>query len=505
MKPTPEQEAALEAFLKGENMKLRAVAGSGKTTTLRLMAEAAKDRRILYVAFNRSVKEEAQGRFPPNTTVRTLHGLAYEATIAKNPLLRAKFQAGAGRVRWDVVARTLRIGDARMAMAIRETLERFLRSGEDSPRLDHLPPGYAKARERELGEGWKEEARTILEGVGELWRRMADPLDPFPLSHDGYVRLWLEAYGGTPPLPYDTVLVDEAQDLNPSLAQLLAQGEYQRVYVGDPLQEIYGWRGAVNAMASLPLPEKTLSWSFRFGEELAQTVRNVVKLATGEDLPLKGKAPWETEVSKAPPTPPFTVLARTNGGLLSALLRYGVEEEITPVAFVGGTEDLKWLLLDLGDLLLRRPRQRPHPELLGIETREALLDLAPILPTVEHLLKSLRQLAWREGKSMGEMAYFLAEAMERLEGPNPKLILSTAHKAKGLEWDRVLLFEDFPDPTLKPPDSLPPEEAQRLEEERLAELRVLYVAMTRAKRHLSLRIPLFLPFGEGTPALQPLL
>jgi hypothetical protein len=59
LKPSPEQEAALERYRSGQDMKLIAVAGAGKTTTLRLMAESAP-KRLLYLAFNRSIKEEVK-------------------------------------------------------------------------------------------------------------------------------------------------------------------------------------------------------------------------------------------------------------------------------------------------------------------------------------------------------------------------------------------------------------------------------------------------------------
>jgi L-asparaginase II len=40
------------------------------------------------------------------------------------------------------------------------------------------------------------------------------------------------------------------------------------IYVGDAHQQIYAWRGAVNAMQQLPLPESRLTTSFRFGEQM---------------------------------------------------------------------------------------------------------------------------------------------------------------------------------------------------------------------------------------------
>jgi F-box protein, helicase, 18 len=68
------------------NIKINAVAGSGKTTTI---IEYARTRpgtsRILYLAFNKSVKLEAIKKFNEkgikNVTVETAHSLAYSHIV----------------------------------------------------------------------------------------------------------------------------------------------------------------------------------------------------------------------------------------------------------------------------------------------------------------------------------------------------------------------------------------------------------------------------------------
>src|SRR5690606_19607042 len=56
-----------------------------------------------------------------------------------------------------------------------------------------------------------------------------------------------------PNIPADYVLFDEAQDADPlMLGILLKQRSTRVIYVGDAHQQIYAWRGAVNAMQQLP-------------------------------------------------------------------------------------------------------------------------------------------------------------------------------------------------------------------------------------------------------------
>ena len=62
--PTEEQQAAVAQFLTGRPLKITAFAGSGKTATLRMLAQASH-RRGIYLAFNKAVAAEASATFPP--------------------------------------------------------------------------------------------------------------------------------------------------------------------------------------------------------------------------------------------------------------------------------------------------------------------------------------------------------------------------------------------------------------------------------------------------------
>jgi hypothetical protein len=76
-KPIAEQEAARDLFQKREGLRIDAYAGTGKTTTLQLLADSSSQRG-LYLAFNRSIAEEARKRFPRRVTCATSHSIAFE-------------------------------------------------------------------------------------------------------------------------------------------------------------------------------------------------------------------------------------------------------------------------------------------------------------------------------------------------------------------------------------------------------------------------------------------
>lgn len=75
-KPTPEQEDIVKAFATTRMLKVNAFAGTGKSSTLQLLATANSE-HSLYIAFNKAIADEAAGKFPSNVECRTTHSLAF--------------------------------------------------------------------------------------------------------------------------------------------------------------------------------------------------------------------------------------------------------------------------------------------------------------------------------------------------------------------------------------------------------------------------------------------
>ena len=83
---TPEQLIIIQST---GNIKINAVAGSGKTTTIIEYAKArSRTSKILYIAFNKSVKLEAIKRFADHgldhVIVETAHSLAYKHIVSRH-------------------------------------------------------------------------------------------------------------------------------------------------------------------------------------------------------------------------------------------------------------------------------------------------------------------------------------------------------------------------------------------------------------------------------------
>ena len=80
----PEQKAIIEST--EPSIRVSAFAGTGKTTTLVGYASRRKNSRMLYMAFNKAIQEEAARKFTANVTCKTTHSIAYHAMDVRNRL-----------------------------------------------------------------------------------------------------------------------------------------------------------------------------------------------------------------------------------------------------------------------------------------------------------------------------------------------------------------------------------------------------------------------------------
>ncbi|WP_174261908.1 AAA family ATPase, partial [Pantoea ananatis] len=203
MKPTQEQ-AQIIAW-KGKQLVVTAFAGTGKTSTLEAYALANPQERMLYLAYNRAIREESERRFPFNVECRTFHQLAW-------PSFGRHFQARlATSLRVTDIARLLNTRHWLLARTALSTLNTFLYSadGEISPL--HLPDESDRCGL---------DAGKILGTAQVVWHEMTRIDSLFPVTHDTYLKLYQLS---VPNLgsKWDVILFDEAQDANPVTSQFV--------------------------------------------------------------------------------------------------------------------------------------------------------------------------------------------------------------------------------------------------------------------------------------------
>jgi hypothetical protein len=265
---TTEQRSLVETCPSSGSVVLAACfAGCGKTSTLVEYALARPSMRILYLCFNKSVQLHASNLFPrSNVCCKTLHSLAWEST---GSLYRHKLQSN---LRCNDVMRVMSVS-AVLASAARNALLNFLCSCDDQIQPRHLNC----VCDGELS------AEHVCRLASDIWGKMCDIQDlSLPMLHSGYLKLYASRH---PKIDFDLIMVDEAQDCDPVTMQVLSPANpqhcayepelcmqvisYQKVpkiLVGDSHQQIYQFRGAVDAMKLVDASNSVrLSRTFRFG------------------------------------------------------------------------------------------------------------------------------------------------------------------------------------------------------------------------------------------------
>src|SRR4051812_42223466 len=464
LQPSPEQQAVIAARQADPAGSLRvlAFAGAGKTTALKLLAEADPS-PALYLAYNKAAQLQAQARFPAHVACRTVHSLAYRATRMAAQRHRLERRLAAREVAETLAIPALDgLRPAFWAYCAITTVRGFTHGAAREIGPEHLP-SLPRGADR---------AEAVLAWARALWAMMCDPEGAVPLEHDAYLKLW-HLRGGRLPPGAAVLYLDEAQDANPVTLAILEAQRRPTVWVGDPWQSVYRFRGSVNAMRMIDAPQRHLSRSWRFGEELAGVARAILA-RTGEPPAMMLRGDPGLATALGPVRPPCAVLCRTNAGLFEAAVR-GRDR----IHVVGGLEPLVQLVL--GGWRLYLGEQVPEvASLARFRGWEELLEEAEEGRDPE--LRFLVRVVAHHGRALPG----LVADLRRRAAPHPAMadrVLATAHKAKGLEWPEVRLAADFPgleELDAADQDGVPYFTA----EERDQELHLLYVAATRARWRL---------------------
>jgi hypothetical protein len=238
---SPYQEAIFRHMAVGTgNTIVKAVAGSGKTTTLIHGLHGTPGDSIV-LAVNKSISEELARRAPQGSTVATMHSLCFRA------LRRA-----AGKLK--VADNTRKIAKAlvgEMNLPLGKRAEMITDGCAMVARAKNLGIGVLPPEEEQT---WRDIA-LMLDLVDEprLMEFCAALLQVTRQATEKTLEIsfndmmWLALLHEVQMRWYDTVAVDEAQDLNAAqraiLGRLLAAGG-RLIAVGDPMQAIYHFRGA---------------------------------------------------------------------------------------------------------------------------------------------------------------------------------------------------------------------------------------------------------------------
>jgi hypothetical protein len=462
---TDEQREIITAARHGETFAVRAFAGAGKTSTLRAIGSELDGKRVLYLAFNRDIVREGKAFFPATTKVATGHAFA-RSVLAQRfngrvddtvPTLEARV-----RSRLGLAARHGDVHDARemLAQRISDVFAEFSYAANTA---------IAAADDTEAGA----HARAI-------WTEIHSTRAVHPSDHDLYVKLLfvLQTEHGHPQLGFDAILYDECQDCTGSMfGTVRGQRRTQQIYMGDPAQAIYAFRGATNAFSFLDdLAYYSLTTSFRFGRHIAALAERILD-AAGTHLPIR-VLPRQIDrvVTAHEQCPdPSVILTRSQQQVLDTAL--GEHTRGRKVAIIGNLEAAR--LQQLGtlaaDVYALREGQQP-PRLAKFSSFQTLKWYAEKKNAAQ--LRIAVSLVERYGDRVPDLLETLRS--EVVPQDQADVIVSTAHAFKGRQGARVGIAGDFR-PFATAHSSVPGKFSVDRQELHLA-----YVTVTRAQRVLDI-------------------
>lgn len=486
--PTDEQNNVVALSQIHRHMKIAAYAGAAKTSTLCMVADALVVPSLM-LTFNKSLADEARGRFPAWVECRTTHSLAYASFGApmrnklKRPMGAYKNVAGTGTeiakyfktgdflymIEGEREARKLKAGG--VGVAIKETVAKFEQSADTQMSNKHVSTTVCDQILLRDEKSMRSFKYLVLGAATKLWALRCDLRSDVLATHDTYLKLYQLS---NPDLSkYEVLYLDECQDVNEVVLDIfLKQKDRCRLYaVGDGYQNIYSWRGAKNAMLELDWPEAKLSKSFRFGQEIGD-LADAILADNGKKLTdVKGWEKLSTDIAPKNALPftiwdeRYTMLFRTNGALIFEAV--DLMEAGKQVNLEIDVSDFTKLLDSAIELKRGNLPKVKHESLVqfasweecGIEADAVKGELQRVFNMVEN----------------GSVYKVLGVLSKHVNVPNPDVTLTTAHKSKGREFDVVILADDFPSPINQAGEWVGLNDMER---------NLLYVALTRTKKVL---------------------
>jgi superfamily I DNA/RNA helicase len=460
-----------------KKLKINAVAGSGKTTTLLAYASKKKNLSILYLAYNRAIAQEISRKLEieniKNIHVTTIHALAYRAIGVWNYKIFELDEIAIGHF--------INSNDPIYSWLIKDLVS-FYCNSRIREIDDILLSSYIKVASpsNEILAILSKDPIIICSHVQQILSAMKNK--KISITHDFYLKLY---YLYKPKLNFDLILVDEAQDISDVMSAIIERQSSNTIYVGDGFQQIYSFRFAINALEKIDTPSLKLTRSFRFGDGYAQQLSTILNqgysLLKSQLLEINGedhytKIGFKTLNLKKP----YTVIARSNISLFEEILKR--LDQNKKIFFEGGYGGYGFMNKTIFSILkLHENKSVDHELIKQFDSIESLKKYT--IDTQNQPLKNMITLVEKYDTQL----FSFNKKIKTLITENrdqAQIIYTTTHKAKGEEYDQVIMSEgDFTNleqikKMIKEADISP----IKIKEE----INIYYVAATRVKNAISL-------------------
>jgi len=434
---TEEQSAILAAAkASSSNLMISALAGTGKTSTLELLERAVPRGPILYLVFGKKNADDAAKRMLSTTTVRTFNSIGHRIWAASH-------------------SRNLRVDARKSNTILRDIIDNAPKDYRDTlwgvyhevlsgvalaKALGYIPEGLHPNAKRLIGRSAFH--RSLEELPDDLTADLIDTVlsRSIKQSYEGLIdyndQIYMPAlFGGAYP-QFPLVLVDEYQDLSPvnhALLKKLVRGRL--IGVGDPWQNIYGFRGAKQggieeATEAYQCEGLPLSISFRCPEAIVRNVHWHVPhfkwFSEG------GKVEKPSSLQAGNIDNDSTIICRNNAPLLQMGFRLLAAGRSISIAGSDIGPRLIGIMKKLGPETLGRDGVLASIEEWEADRLEKESKTASDMAACMHIFAL-------QGRDL-RTAIAYAEHIFKQTG---SILLTTGHKAKGLEWPNVIHLDPW--------------------------------------------------------------
>ena len=464
------------------NAVVEAVAGSGKTTTIvNAINVIPEDKKILFLAFNKSIVQSLKGKIgdKPNCDIKTLHSLGFRQMnyYYKSEVDDAKYISHLN----DGINNGIYKPNTKLPDEFAEEewkrnilklidLARVNLCGSVSEMLLVVDKFQIFIVDNECEIAWK-----IIQW-GRVNTGTLDYTDMIYLPLVLNVRMW----------QYDWVFIDECQDLNAAQRNLFLRcikrgGRF--IAVGDRMQSIYGFSGAdeesFNKLKAIPHTCKLpLSICYRCDKTIIEAAKQYVpQIEARPDAP---DGVIDNEAKKADVKDGDMVLCRVTAPLVALCIHYissgvkayvkGRDIGLNLINMIKKTKKTK--IQDCFPIfnrelntLIERIMKKNHCTEKEAENNDAYKTLKDKVQAIEILAEGLTECS--------QVIMHIEEIFKDENGSG--ICLSTIHKSKGLESDRVFVLC---------PDKLFLKSAMWISWMAQQEYNLVYVMITRAKHYL---------------------
>jgi len=493
--PSAKQAEFFDFVSSGQgSCNLISVAGSGKSTSiLRSFPYIPASKKVLYLVFNTRNSEDMKSKVK-NLEIET--GRSYA-----NVRVATFHSHGFGLLRWHLQSRNIQIGkpDSNKCRKLFKEMvkeEDFILYSSFVTKLVAYAKGEGLGILRESNTeaylsiidhhdmSLEHEKATIEKGITFARALMATS---YKAAKDGNIdyddMLFMPLALNLRWFKQDYIFGDEMQDSNPVRREIMKRSCHAntRVFaVGDPCQAIYGFTGATKDAMDLIKHEFNaidmyLNVSFRCPKAVVESVKNIVPYFEVNDTNKEGDV-FDVTLSEALEilTEKDAILCRNVAPLVSLAFKLIGQGRACHVL---GSEIGQGLIklvnqmqaTDIDDLQVKLTswRDREMSAAMAKDQEQKAAGIADRAECLFVMMESLPEITRTVQGLIGRITALFQD-------DEPTLTLSSMHKAKGMEWENVVIYryDLMPSPWARQP-------WQAQQEQHLD-----YVARTRAMNYL---------------------